>query len=86
MMNRMADLGNRTSLAWVMSLLAVSVLFGLGHFYQGPTGVVDTGITSLILGGLYFYSGRNLWLPILTHGFSNTIGVLLIFFGLVPGL
>lgn len=85
-MNRMADLGDRTPRAWAISLLAVSSLFGLGHFYQGPTGVIDTGITSLILGGLYFYSGRNLWLPILTHGFSNTIGLFLIFFGLIPGL
>jgi uncharacterized protein len=86
MMNRMADLGDRTSRAWIFSLLAVSSLFGLGHFYQGPTGIIDTGITSLILGGLYFYGGRNLWLPILTHGFSNTIGLLLVFFDLVPGL
>ncbi len=86
MMNRMADLGNQTTPAWIISLLAVSVLFGLAHFYQGPTGVVDTGVTSLVLGSLYFYSGRNLWLPILTHGFSNTIGVFLIFFGLVPRL
>jgi uncharacterized protein len=85
-MNRMADLGGRTRLAWALSLLAVSSLFGLAHFYQGPTGIVDTGITSLILGGLYFYSRRNLWLPILTHGFSDTIGLLLVFFNLVPGL
>ena len=86
MMNRMADLGNQTRVGWIISLFAVSILFGLGHFYQGVTGVVDTAITSLYLGSLYFYSGRNLWLPILTHGFSNTIGVFLIFFGLVPGL
>lgn len=86
MMNRMADIGDRTPRAWFFSLLAVSSLFGLGHFYQGPTGIIDTGITSLILGGLYFYSGRNLWLPILTHGFSNTVGLLAIFFNLVPGL
>lgn len=85
-MNRMADLGDRTPRAWAISLLAVSSLFGLGHFYQGPTGMIDTGIMSLIVGGLYIYSGRNLWLPILTHGFSNTIGLLLVFFNLVPGL
>ena len=82
-MNRMADLGNQTPLAWIISLLAVSILFGLGHFYQGPTGVVDIGVTSLVYGSLYFYSGRNLWLPILTHGFLDTIGVFLIFFGSV---
>ena len=85
MMNRMADLGDRTRLAWAISFLAVSSLFGLAHFYQGITGVIDTGVTSLMLGGLYFYSGRNLWLPIITHGFSNTVGFLMIFFDLVPG-
>jgi CAAX protease family protein len=83
--NRMADLGDRTRLAWAISFLAVSCLFGLGHFYQGPTGVIDTAVTSLILGGLYFYSGRNLWMPIITHGFSNTLGFLMIFFDVVPG-
>jgi membrane protease YdiL (CAAX protease family) len=86
MMNRMADLGDRTRGAWVISLLVVSALFGVGHFYQGPTGIADTAITSLVFGALYFYSGRNLWLPILTHGLSDTLGLLLIFFGLVPGL
>lgn len=53
-LNRMADLGDRTPRAWAISLLAVSCLFGLGHFYQGPTGMVDTGITSLILGDCIF--------------------------------
>jgi hypothetical protein len=28
-------------------------------------------------------TGRNLWLPILTHGFSDTIAVAVIFLGLV---
>ena len=85
-MNRMADLGNRTPLAWAISLLAVSCMFGLGHYYQGATGIIDTGITSLILGSIYLYIGFNLWIPILAHGFSNTIAVLLVFFNLVPGV
>jgi membrane protease YdiL (CAAX protease family) len=28
-------------------------------------------------------AGRNLWLPILTHGFSDTIGLWLVYSGLV---
>lgn len=28
--------------------------------------------------------GRNLWLPILAHGFSNTIGLGLVYFGIAP--
>ena len=35
---------------------------------------------------LYLAAGRNLWLPILAHGFSDTIALALIYFGLVPEL
>lgn len=82
-MNRMADIGNRTSLSWLISLLLVSGLFGIGHYYQGITGVIDSGISSLIFGSLYLYTGRNLWASILAHGFSDTIALLLIYFNLV---
>jgi hypothetical protein len=82
-MNRMADVGNRTSSAWLISLLLVSVLFGIGHFYQGITGMIDSGISSLIFGSLYLYTNRNLWASILAHGFSDTIGLLIIYFDLV---
>jgi hypothetical protein len=82
-MNRMADVGNRTSSAWLISLLLVSVLFGIGHFYQGITGMIDSGISSLIFGSIYLYTGRNLWASILAHGFSDTIGLLIIYFDLV---
>jgi membrane protease YdiL (CAAX protease family) len=34
----------------------------------------------------YILSGRNLWLPILTHGLIDTIGLALIYLGAVPGL
>jgi membrane protease YdiL (CAAX protease family) len=64
---------------------AVSILFGFGHLYQGATGVADSTFTGL-MAGLYLGSGRNLWVPILAHGLSDTIGLLLIFFDLVPEL
>lgn len=79
-LNRMADLGNGTSSSFVISLFFVSLLFGVGHFYQGLTGMIDSGISSLIFGSLYLYTGRNLWASILTHGFSDTIALLLIYF------
>lgn len=83
MLTRSADIGNRTHPAWVISLLFVSVLFGLGHLYQGITGVIDTAVSSLIFGSLYLYTGRNLWASILAHGFSDTIALTLIYFNLV---
>jgi membrane protease YdiL (CAAX protease family) len=43
-------------------------------------------VTGLLLGGLYLALGRNLWIPILTHGFSDTIALALIVLDLVPSL
>ena len=83
-LNRAADLGSGNPAAWAVGLVSVSLLFGLGHLYQGGTGVVDTTVTGLALGGLYLASGRNLWLPILTHGLTDTIALVLVFLDLVP--
>jgi membrane protease YdiL (CAAX protease family) len=67
-------------------MVVVSLLFGLGHFYQGPAGVIGSTVSGLLFGVLYLASGRNLWLPILAHGFSDTIGLALVYLGLAPGL
>jgi hypothetical protein len=85
-LNRAADLGSGTRAAWIVSLVCVSVLFGLGHLYQGPSGVVGSTLSGLLFGGLYLAFRRNLWVPILTHGLSDTIGLLLIFFDKAPGV
>jgi len=50
---------------------------------QGAAGVASSTFAGLYLGGLYLATRRNLWLPILTHGFSDTIAVAVIFLGLV---
>lgn len=86
LMDRAADLGGRTPRAWTISLLLVAVLFGLGHFYKGAPGMVDSAVSGLVLGTAYLRSGRNLWLPILIHGLSDTIALLLVVAGRVPGL
>jgi membrane protease YdiL (CAAX protease family) len=41
LMNRLADLFNRTPRAWIVSLIVVHVGFGVAHAYQGLTGVLD---------------------------------------------
>jgi membrane protease YdiL (CAAX protease family) len=85
-LERAAALGHHSRAAYAVGVVVVSALFGLGHVYQGVAGVIGTGLTGLLLGSLYLASGRNLWLPILTHGFSNTIAVAWIYLGLAPGL
>jgi membrane protease YdiL (CAAX protease family) len=62
-------------------MILVSILFGYGHFYKGPSGMIDSGIAGLILGTAYLISGRNLWVSILAHGLIDTYGVIVTFFG-----
>ena len=81
LITRAADVGGRSKLAYWMAVLLVAVLFGYGHYYKGPSGIVDSGMAGLILGAAYVLSGRNLWVCILAHGFIDTFGVVSAFFG-----
>jgi membrane protease YdiL (CAAX protease family) len=81
LITRFADVGLRSRTAYWAGMLTVSVLFGYGHYYKGPSGVVDSGMAGLVLGTAYLLSGRNLWVCILAHGFIDTVGVVALFFG-----
>jgi membrane protease YdiL (CAAX protease family) len=78
---RAADVGVRSKAAYWVGVLMVSVLFGYGHYYKGPSGIVDSGMAGLVLGTAYLLSGRNLWVCILAHGFIDTVMVIALFFG-----
>lgn len=86
LMNRVASLGGGTLRAWAASLVAVSALFGWGHVDQGVTGQVQAALDGLLLGLLYLAAGRNLLLPIVSHGVSNSLAFVLIYFGRYPGV
>lgn len=81
LLTRAADLGGRTTAAYWVGVVAVAVLFGYGHYYKGPVGILDSGVAGLILGAAYIFAGRNLWASILAHGFIDTFGVIAAFFG-----
>jgi hypothetical protein len=81
LLNRAADVGGRSKAAYWAGVLVVAVLFGYGHYYKGPSGMVDSGMAGLLLGAAYVLSGRNLWVCILAHGFIDTFGVTAAFFG-----
>lgn len=85
-LDRAAAIGGRSRLAYVVAMVVVSVLFGLGHWYQGAAGVISSTFSGLLFGTLYLASKRNLWLPILAHGLSDTIGLTIVYLGLVPDL
>jgi membrane protease YdiL (CAAX protease family) len=49
--------------------------------YKGPAGIIDSGMAGLILGAAYLLSGRSLWASVLAHGFIDTFGFLMLYFG-----
>ena len=81
LLTRAADIGKRSTTAYWLAIVLVSILFGYGHYYKGPSGIIDSGVAGLILGTAYMVAGRNLWASILAHGFIDTFGVIDAFFG-----
>ncbi len=86
LMSRVAELAGESRTAWAVSLVVVSVLFGVGHTYQGVSGAVAAALGGLVYGALYLWTGRNLWAPIITHGVFDTLVFVLIFWGKYPGV
>ncbi len=86
LMQRLAHLFGGHRLAWAASLFLSSALFGWGHTEQGVSGWVQEGLSGLLLGMLFLAAKRNLALPIIAHGVSNTVAFILIYLGRYPGL
>lgn len=86
LMNRVADVFGRGRGAWVASLVIVSIVFGFAHGYQGPTGWIEEGLSGLWLGLMYLGTRKNLSVSIIAHGVSDTIDMVLIFFGKMAGV
>lgn len=86
LMKRLAQVFGENQTAWIVALVLSSVLFGWGHTEQGVSGWVQEGLSGLWLGILFLATGRNLAVPIVSHGVSNTLAFVLIYFGRYPGL
>ncbi len=56
---------------WPAALLS-SLAFGLIHAYQGPKGVLKTGLFGLALAGLYLLTG-SIWLLIVLHAVIDLV-------------
>jgi membrane protease YdiL (CAAX protease family) len=85
-LTRFAELGRYSRGAWIGAMLASSVLFGIVHSYQGVSGMISTGLTGLVFAGVYLATGRNLIAAIVAHGSLDTIGFVLMYLGVYPGL
>jgi membrane protease YdiL (CAAX protease family) len=80
MITRLRKILGNSLLSLFFILILTSVPFGLSHLYQGASGMLSTGLIAFIFGIIFIKSKYNLWLPIFTHGFVNTVGFSLIYF------
>jgi uncharacterized protein len=85
LLNRIARVFGETPGAWKGALIVTSILFGLGHGYQGASGMIAAGLGGFVFGLLYLATGRNLWVAVVAHGTMDTVGFLLLFLGKYPG-
>ena len=64
-----------------VAIVAQAALFGLGHTYQGWSGVFATGVMGILWGALAAWR-RNLRVNMLSHTWTNVIAGWLEFVGL----
>lgn len=62
------------------SVLLTSLIFGMGHLYQGWKGILSTGLVGLVFAGLYVVTG-NLLVPIAVHAATDLRAVLIFWKG-----
>jgi uncharacterized protein len=86
LMDRIAGLLGRTARSWAVALFTASFFFGLSHFRQGVTGVSENFVDGVILGAIYLRLGRNLAVPIVAHGVTDTVDLVLLFFHRYPSV
>lgn len=86
LLNRIAGLVRSPRWAWVIGLVVSSAVFGAAHLGQGITGQLENMLDGLLLGVIYLACGRSLAVPIVAHGITDTLDLLLMFAGLYPTL
>lgn len=79
MITKLREVFGDNSIKTVLYLLLSAIPFGLAHMYQGWSGVISTGTIGLLIAIIYVRSKSNLWLAVFTHGFTNTVGITLIY-------
>jgi hypothetical protein len=86
LLNRIAGLVRSPRWAWAVGLVVSSAVFGAAHLGQGITGQLENMLDGLLLGAIYLACGRSLAVPIVAHGITDTLDLLLMFAGLYPTL
>ena len=78
-MKHFAELLGDTNKAWFFSAIVLSIYFGVSHNYQGVSGIIAVGLSSIIFYFTFYRNRTNLALLVFAHGFYDTIGLTLIY-------
>lgn len=70
--------------AGLLAAFAQAVLFGLGHAYQGPTGILVSGAIGLVF-GLLMLRFRTVWPLVVAHGLIDTVSMVALYAGAGAG-
>lgn len=73
LITRLGELGGNGKWATRISVIVSAIVFGLVHYNWGVMGIIQTTFMGLALGISYLMVGRNLWIPILAHGYMDAI-------------
>jgi membrane protease YdiL (CAAX protease family) len=65
--------------SWWTALALSSIVFGIGHLYQGFSGVIKTSVMGMYLGSLYRWSGA-LWAPMIVHAAVDVLSGRAVYF------
>ncbi|MBE7218127.1 MAG: CPBP family intramembrane metalloprotease [Caulobacteraceae bacterium] len=76
-------LGGR-SWAVFAAVILQGLLFGVLHLYQGLNGAEVATALGIMLGFVWWASGRNLWAGVLIHGAFDSLAMTVIYLGLLP--
>jgi membrane protease YdiL (CAAX protease family) len=62
----------------ITALILSSIIFGIGHLYQGQRAAFDLGITGALY-GLVYLRRRSCWEAAVAHATFDTIGITILF-------
>jgi len=81
-LKRINDIFRSRKTGLILAVVCSSLFFGLGHIYQGASGLILASVAGVIYSLAFIFSGKNLWVPILVHGFYDTWAFLVLFLGI----
>jgi CAAX protease family protein len=65
------------------ALLIQGILFGLGHKYQGVSGMISIAIGGVMYGLIFVAARSNIWASAVAHGLIDTLGFTLMYLGVM---